>query len=164
MVRNIFRRFFQVITKISVNLIAFILKPENIQCRCIKFISIGDVENPMGINLLHSTPKVPKNKKALREKGFKNMGLFILLDDEFSCHCFFTFGYLKHINAWNQSGYVQGVGGDSLGQYSFAKNIVYLNVLGSIGFRGNINFTPISGIGVHFETLELLCRLIVNRH
>ena len=66
------------VAKLLVNLVVLILKPENVQCQSIKFIRIGNIENPMGIKLFHSGPKVPKNKKALREKGFKNMLFFIL--------------------------------------------------------------------------------------
>lgn len=66
------------VAKLLVNLVVFILKPENVQCQSIKFIRIADIENPMGIKLFHSVPKVPKNKKALREKGFKNVECFYL--------------------------------------------------------------------------------------
>ena len=64
------------VTKCPVNGIARILKTKNIQCQIIKFFCIVVIENPMGVKLLHSRVKVPKNKKALCEKGFKNVLLF----------------------------------------------------------------------------------------
>ena len=66
---NIFRRFFQVVTKISVNRVVSVLKPKNLQCQIVKFVIIIDGENPMGIKLFHLGSKVPKNKKALLKKG-----------------------------------------------------------------------------------------------
>ena len=58
-------------TKVPVYLIVFVLKLENIQCDFFKIVRIVDIENPMGIKLFHCGSKVPKNKKALREKGLK---------------------------------------------------------------------------------------------
>ena len=105
--------------------------------------------------------KLPKNKKALDEKGFKNVGQF-LFDHQFSGHCFFAFRYLEYINSGNQSGNVQSIGVYSFCKHNFAKNIVNSDFFGSVGFRRNIHFTSIGRVRVHFKTLELLYGLIVH--
>jgi len=56
-------------TKVPVHLIVFVLKLENIQCDFFEFVRIVDIENPMGIKLLHSGSKVPKNKKPFGKRA-----------------------------------------------------------------------------------------------